>query len=108
MDDKEFAQYKSDVITDALKSIGNGDLNNGRHIVLMLAARLRYARKLHPKFPDNGMTTYDVIEEEWREFSYEILQEDYSRARDEAMDVMATLTRFLLNEDLGNGTKKHS
>lgn len=108
MNDKEFERFKVDVLVDSMKVIGNGDVIKGRHIILQLASRLRYARFQHPNFPDNGMSLYEVIEEEWEEFSIEMHKENYLRAKDEAMDVMATMTRFLLDEDTVDGTKKRS
>lgn len=108
MNDKQFEQFKSAAIVDAIKTIGNGDVVKGRHIVLQLATRLHYARVKHPSFPDDGTTTHDVIEEEWEEFSFELKKNDRLRAKNEALDVMATLTRFFLDEDIENGQEKHS
>lgn len=108
MNAKEFERFKVAVLVDSMKVIGNGDVIKGRHIILQLASRLRYARFQHPNFPDNRMSTYEVIEEEWKEFSLEMRKENYPRAKDEAMDVMATMTRFLLDEDIVDGAKKRS
>lgn len=108
MDDKQFEQFKSAAIVDAIKIIGNGDVVKGRHVVLQLATRLRYARIKHPIFSDNDITTHDVIKEEWEEFSFELKKNARPRAKDEALDVMATLTRFFLDEDIENGQEKHS
>ena len=108
MTTQEMERYKVDALVDAMKFIGNGDVVKGRHIVLQLAARLRYARIRHPNFPDNYMSTYEVIEEEWKEFTNEMQKENYPHAKDEAMDVMATLTRFYLDEDIVDGPTKRS
>ena len=108
MNDKQFAQFKAAALVDAIKTIGNGDVVKGRHLVLQLATRRRYARIKHPVFPDNATTTHDVIKEEWEEFSFELKKNARPRAKDEALDVMATLTRFFLDEDIENGQEKHS
>lgn len=108
MNDKQFAQFKAAALVDAIKVIGNGDVVKGRHIILQLAARLRYARIKHPDFTNDEMSAHDVIEEEWNELSFELKKNDRPRAKSETLDVMATLTRFFLDEDIENGAKKHS
>ena len=108
MNAKESERFKVDALVDSMKVIGNGDIIKGRHVILQLASRLRYARFQHPNFSGSRMSTYEVIEEEWKEFSLEMRKEDYPRAKDESMDVMATMTRFLLDEDIVDGTKKRS
>lgn len=96
------------ILDEDLTTIGNGDAENGRYIMAKIADRLFRARYTHPNFPDNGMTTYEVIAEEWREFSEEMEKGDYPRACYEALDVIATMIRFILDEDIVDGSEKHS
>lgn len=108
MNTKSFNQFKADALVDAIKSIGNGDVVKGRHIVLQLGARLHYARAKHPTYTPKGTTAFDVILSEWKEYCNEVERHNRPRSKDEAYDVMATLTRFILDEDTLNGSEKHS
>lgn len=94
----EVKGFADNLLSNAFTTIGNGDLERGRNIVLQLAARLTYARVAHPSFCLSGGSAYKVIESEWDEFTLEMARNDQLRAEDEAMDVITTLVRFMNGE----------
>lgn len=77
-----------------LSAFGNGDLEHGRDLLLALARRVSFARKVHPGF--DGMM---CVEGEFAELSREadrfFKNGDSRRMREEALDVMATCIRLV-------------
>ena len=64
----------------------------------LIASRLALARKKHPQF---GGTKYIISE--IGEFIYASDHETRARMKDEALDVIVTCVRLLLDEDLSDG-----
>ena len=82
-----------------LSAFGNGDAEHGRDLLLALARRVSFAREVHPVF--GGMK---CVEGEFAELSREAdrfcANGDFRRAREEALDVMATCIRLINVETL--------
>ena len=76
-----------------LVSLGRGDADAGRDLLLPLARRVRYARDVHPEF--GGM---DSVRAEMSEL--EEAHPGVRRSREEAIDVMATCVRLINGEHL--------
>lgn len=68
-------------------------LENGRYIIGKIATRMYTARTKHPDF--NGAS--NVISE-IGEFLYALDHETEDRAKDEALDIIVTCIRFILDE----------
>lgn len=92
-DSNDVEKFAQEEIEKALKTLGNGDFVKGRNTILLLATRMAFARKKHPKF--GGMR---CIMSEVGELIYATDHETHNRAKDEAIDVITTLIRFLNNE----------
>ena len=69
---------------------------------LMIAGllALETAREKHPVYAEGQYEALGVIREEVREFTKAVEKESILRAVEEAMDVRATVDRFLLGEHL--------
>ena len=76
-----------------LSAFGNGDLEHGRDLLLALARRVAFARKIHPVF--GGMKCVaDEFAELTREADRFCMDGDARRMREEALDVMSTCIRL--------------
>lgn len=73
------------------------------HISSLISDRLALARKKHPKFGGVSCITSEI-----GEFLYAADHETRTRLKDEALDVIVTCVRLLLDEDEVDGTEKHS
>lgn len=82
----------------ACMAFGNGDAGKGRQVIFMLARRLEEARGKHPVFAESAEEAADVIESEFWELQYAWEQESQDRQIDEALDVAATVVRFVGKE----------
>lgn len=82
----------------ACMAFGNGDVGRGRQALFMLAKRLEEARGKHPVFAESAEEAVDVIESEFWELQYAQDQESQDRQIDEALDVVATVVRFVGKE----------
>lgn len=82
----------------ACMAFGNGDVGRGRQALFMLAKRLEEARQKHPVFAESAEEAVDVIESEFCELQYAWEQESQDRQIDEALDVAATVVRFVGKE----------
>lgn len=82
----------------ACMAFGNGDVGKGRQTIFMLARRLEEARGKHPVFAESAEEAVDVIESEFLELQYAWEQESQDRQIDEALDVAATVVRFVGKE----------
>ncbi len=82
----------------ACMAFGNGNVGKGRQTIFMLARRLEEARGKHPVFAESAEEAADVIESEFWELQYAWEQESQDRQIDEALDVAATVVRFVGKE----------
>ena len=73
------------------------------HISSLISDRLDLARKKHPKFGGVSCITSEI-----GEFLYAADHETRTRLKDEALDVIVTCVRLLLNEDLDDGKAEQS
>ena len=73
------------------------------HISSLISDRLDLARKKHPKFGGVPCITSEI-----GEFLYAADHETRVRLKDEALDVIVTCVRLLLNEDLDDGKTEQS
>lgn len=73
------------------------------HISSLISDRLDLARKKHPKFGGIPCITSEI-----GEFLYAADHETRARLKDEALDVIVTCVRLLLNEDLDDGKTEQS
>lgn len=83
------------------KAFGNGNERKGRAIMQAIALRLEHARKEHPVDEwRGGSATYamSAIEAEMSELLWAVHHETPASEKDEALDVIATLVRFLGEE----------
>lgn len=84
-----------------LSAFGDGDAEHGRDLLLALARRVAFARKVHPVFC--GMK---CVEGEFAELSREADRfrggGDSRRMREESLDVMATCIRLYNVEALSD------
>lgn len=83
---------------EALTILGNGDSAKGWAMLDNLAGRLVHARKKHQLFANNAAHAVEVIDAELCELFTAVTSETPERAHDEALDVMATVARFLNDE----------
>lgn len=83
---------------EALTILGNGDAAKGRRLIDDLAGRLVHARTEHPVFANTDESAVTVIDDELWELANAVYTETPERAHDEALDVMATVARFLNDE----------
>lgn len=81
-------------VTYVLTDIGNGNLVDGILVMDNIVDRLRQARSKHPVFEGVPCITSEI-----GEFLYASDHESRERAKDEALDIIATCIRFLLDED---------
>lgn len=73
------------------------------HISSLISDRLDLARKKHPKFGGVPCITSEI-----GEFLYAADHETRVRLKDEALDIIVTCVRLLLNEDLDDGKTEQS
>ena len=81
-------------------SLGFGDSEAGRDLLLSLARRVNYARAVHPKFGGFDSVHAETVElaaarGAAAEAEAEGLRAQWSRVREEAVDVMATCVRLV-------------
>lgn len=81
-------------VNNVLTDMGNGDLVIGTMLLSDISNRLRAARSRHPVFGGVPCITSEI-----GEFLYASDHESRERAKDEALDIIATCIRFLLDED---------
>lgn len=79
-------------------SFGNGNSVRGVELVQAIAQRLDEAREKHPVYAWGKYQTLEVIRGELLELEHAVKHETLERARDEALDVIATVIRFLNGE----------
>lgn len=77
---------------------GNGDFHRGQQIIFMLAQRLAEAREKHPHFAEGVYQGLGVVGAEYQEFVRAVEHESHDRQLDEALDVAATILRFINRE----------
>lgn len=82
------------IVDKMLESIGNGDVHKGDYILERIYSRLKVAREKHPKFEGPR-----CIISEMGEFIYAVDHESEDRAKDEALDIIVTCVRYILNEE---------
>lgn len=80
------------------KAFGNGNERIGRAIIQAIALRLEHARDKHPLYAEGPYHALGVIGSEFHELEKAVEHETESRQMDEALDVIATLVRFLGEE----------
>lgn len=85
-------------IIDALRTIGNGDIEQGKALVVTLADRLTHARTKHPVFAVGMTEACITIYDEIGEVATAIADETPKRVQDELLDVLATSVRMYNHE----------
>lgn len=88
---------RADII-DALRTIGNGDIDNGKALLVALSERLIHAREKHPEFAKSDVGAWNVINDEVNELLRAVWYESPERMQDELLDVLATSVRFYNGE----------
>lgn len=73
------------------------------YIANLISTRLALARKKHPQFGGIPCITSEI-----GEFLYASDHETRERLKDEALDVIVTCVRLLLDEDLTDGKAEQS
>ena len=68
-------------------------LENGRYIIDKIATRMYIARTRHPDFGGASCVISEI-----GEFLYALDHETEERAKDEALDIIVTCIRFILDE----------
>ena len=80
------------------KAFGNGNERKGRVIMQAIALRLEEARGKHPVYAEGPCQALGVIHAEFKELEHAVEHETEARQRDEGLDVVATVVRFLGEE----------
>lgn len=80
------------------RAFGNGNEAKGRAIMQAIALRLEQARDKHPLYAEGPYHALGVIGSEFHELEKAVHHETPAREKDEALDVIATLVRFLGEE----------
>lgn len=88
---------RADII-DAMTILGNGDIEQGKRLLVALAERLAHARTRHPVFAVGMPEAWVVVHDEMHEVAMAIANETPERVQDELLDVLATAVRFYNGE----------
>ena len=80
------------------RAFGNGNEAKGRAIMQAIALRLEEARGKHPVYAEGPYQALGVIHAEFKELEHAVEHEAPGREKDEALDVAATVVRFLGEE----------
>lgn len=97
-DDLYRQRPRSNEVNSTLATLGNGDLEQGKQLVVALAARLTHARKKHPEFALDAARAWNVIRSETDELCRAVCCESAERVQDELLDVLATSVRMYNGE----------
>lgn len=64
-----------------------------------IVSHVRHAREKHPAWRKTALYAKSVAELEWGEFCHALEWESRTRAEEEALDLIAVLTRFIEGDD---------
>lgn len=85
-------------LIDVLECLGNGDMDRGLANLKAICAVTERARRLHGDFAPGIVHGASVVNLEVVELLEAARNETWNRAREEALDVIATAIRFLNRE----------